>query len=243
MSGPSPDAGPDTGEERDLLAAEYVLGTLDAAAAASLAVQAREDPDLAAAIAAWEARLSPLARLAPPVEPPPGVWDRLEASAGLRPAEVVRPAARAPAPRRRFWQEAAPWRWATAAGFAVAAVLLVVLLTRPPSGPHGAAALLPTSGTGGFLAETGPGGSLQLSAVRPFAVPQGKDLELWALPPGATQPVSLGVVPHAAQRLAVAHPTVRLTAATQLMVSLEPRGGSPTGKPTGPVLFAGTLED
>ena len=29
--------------------------------------------------------------------------------------------------------------------------------------------------------------------------------------------------------------------ATQLLVSLEPLGGSPTGLPTGPVLFAGTL--
>jgi anti-sigma-K factor RskA len=26
-----------------------------------------------------------------------------------------------------------------------------------------------------------------------------------------------------------------------LMVSLEPRGGSPTGQPTGPVLYAGRL--
>ena len=28
---------------------------------------------------------------------------------------------------------------------------------------------------------------------------------------------------------------------TQLLVSLEPRGGSPTGQPTGPVLYGGRL--
>jgi anti-sigma-K factor RskA len=29
----------------------------------------------------------------------------------------------------------------------------------------------------------------------------------------------------------------------QLLVSLEPRGGSPTGQPTGPVLYGGTLQE
>ncbi|MGH7153988.1 MAG: anti-sigma factor domain-containing protein, partial [Acetobacteraceae bacterium] len=71
----------------------------------------------------------------------------------------------------------------------------------------------------------------------------GKDLELWALPPGATRPISLGVVPAATRGLVVSHPAVPLTLRTQLMVSLEPKGGSPTGQPTGPVLFAGTLTD
>ena len=33
-----------------------------------------------------------------------------------------------------------------------------------------------------------------------------------------------------------------LAPGTRIMVSLEPVGGSPTGLPTGPVLFAGTLE-
>jgi anti-sigma-K factor RskA len=32
-----------------------------------------------------------------------------------------------------------------------------------------------------------------------------------------------------------------LTAQTQLLVSLEPQGGSPTGQPTGPVLWGGRL--
>jgi anti-sigma-K factor RskA len=29
---------------------------------------------------------------------------------------------------------------------------------------------------------------------------------------------------------------------TALAVSLEPAGGSPTGKPTGPVLYTGTIQ-
>ncbi len=75
--------------------------------------------------------------------------------------------------------------------------------------------------------------------VRPetsVPVPSGHDLELWALPEGASRPRSLGVLPAKGRVV-----TASLQAGTQLMVSLEPRGGSPTGQPTGPVLYGGRL--
>ena len=51
------------------------------------------------------------------------------------------------------------------------------------------AALLPTgTATAAFLAEELPGEGLRLRAVTSVAVAGGKDLELWALPPGATRP-------------------------------------------------------
>ena len=230
--------GPD--EERDLLAGEYVLGTLDPAHARAVAEQARENPALAAAIAAWQARLAPLTELAPPVTPPAAIWSRIAAGAGLPQAAPLRPAS----PWRALWNDAALWRWTTAASLAAAAALLLVALFRPLPAPHQAAALLPVGGApAAFVAQVLPGGGLSLRAVTPVAVAAGKDLELWALPPGAAQPVALGLIPAAALRLAVAHPDVRLIPRTQLMVSQEPKGGSPTGKPSGPVLFAGTLTD
>jgi len=69
-------------------------------------------------------------------------------------------------------------------------------------------------------------------------VQAGKDLELWALPAGATRPVSLGVLPPIGRKLPVRE---LLAAQTQLMISLEPQGGSRTGAPTGPVLWGGRL--
>jgi anti-sigma-K factor RskA len=75
--------------------------------------------------------------------------------------------------------------------------------------------------------------------VRPTAsitVPSDKDLELWALPQGETRPRSLGVLPASGRQL-----TAPLAPNTQLLVSLEPKGGSPTGQPTGPVLYGGWL--
>lgn len=64
--------------ERDALAAEYVLGTIDADAAAEV-VRAMDagDAALREAVAAWERRLAPLMDLAPEGEPPPGLWNRI----------------------------------------------------------------------------------------------------------------------------------------------------------------------
>jgi len=77
--------------------------------------------------------------------------------------------------------------------------------------------------------------------VKPIAlvhVAAGKELQLWAMPPGAQYPVSLGVLPAGGMKVAASD---IVQPDTKLMVSLEPQGGSPTGQPTGPVLFAGTL--
>lgn len=233
-------AGTGPNEERDLLAGEYVLGTLEPAEAQRVAEQAREDAALAAAIAAWQTRLAPLTLLATPVIPPPGVWNRIADSTGLRQPD------RAPRTSRwaTLWHDTAAWRWATGASLAAAVVALVVALQPSGPSPFRTAALLPKDLTAAaFLADETPRGGLRLRALTPITVAPGKDLELWALPPGATRPVPLGVIPVAEQRLVVSHPEVRLTEHTQLMVSLEPKGGSPTGQPTGPVLFAGTLAD
>jgi anti-sigma-K factor RskA len=233
----------DLPDDPDLLAGEFVLGTLDAAERDAVAARAAADPALAAAIAAWERRLAPLTLLADPVAPPASLWDRLATSAGIAaaPAAAATPQ---PGPITRAWRSVALWRFTTAAGFAAAAAMLALTLARPPAPPPPApgaiAALVPQgSAAAAFAATVAPDGSLRIVALEPVTVASGKDLELWALPPGATAPVSLGVLP-ANGRAGPAAPTPA-TNRTQLLVSLEPRGGSPTGQPTGPVLYAGTL--
>jgi anti-sigma-K factor RskA len=73
----------------------------------------------------------------------------------------------------------------------------------------------------------------------------GKALEVWALPPGGAAPRSLGMFPSENSGTTAVIPLspeiVQLLAApnSALAVSLEPRGGSTTGGPTGPVLFSG----
>jgi anti-sigma-K factor RskA len=65
-------------------------------------------------------------------------------------------------------------------------------------------------------------------------------LELWAVPANGN-PKSLGLIPsvdRAAIRLGAAADQ-SLADVPALAVSLEPQGGSPTGAPTGPVLYSG----
>jgi anti-sigma-K factor RskA len=156
------------------------------------------------------------------------------------------PMRRLPPRPRRVW----PWQLATVASLAVAAGIVAVValpvlarqLHLPMLGerfsPRVAALLPADSHVPGFLAEARPDGTVVLAALAPVDVPAGKALELWILPPGATAPRSLGVLPAAGHRVSLAAMPAEGTA---LMVSLEPPGGSPTGAPTGPVVYAGKL--
>ena len=64
----------------DALAAEYVLGTLDADERAAVTARLPRDGALAAAIAAWQARLAPLDALVPSVAPPSELFSKIEQS-------------------------------------------------------------------------------------------------------------------------------------------------------------------
>ncbi len=84
-------------DDRDALAAEYVLGTLDAARRDDVRRALANDTVLRDAVAAWEQRLMPLAENAPAVEPPADLWARIEArlDAGQPGTTTVRAAQRA----------------------------------------------------------------------------------------------------------------------------------------------------
>lgn len=62
------------GESDRILAAEYVLGTLDREERRQARARLAGDPQFAALVRLWERRLSPLHELAVPVAPPPDIW-------------------------------------------------------------------------------------------------------------------------------------------------------------------------
>jgi anti-sigma-K factor RskA len=83
---------PQEQEEREVLAAEYVLGTLDPDERAEASRLRGSDADFAAIVRAWERRLGELNSLVAPVEPPPEIWGRVRARVAA-PESVVLPAA------------------------------------------------------------------------------------------------------------------------------------------------------
>ena len=61
-------------EDREALAAEYVLGTLDADERARVQLMLETDPPFATLVHAWEKKLGELHHTIEPVEPPAHVW-------------------------------------------------------------------------------------------------------------------------------------------------------------------------
>jgi anti-sigma-K factor RskA len=223
-------------EGRAALAGEYVLGTLDARSAARIAVALQSDPAWREAVESWERQLAPLALLARPEAPPPDSWDRIETRINPHRA-ASRRSVRVP------WL----WRgWAMGASLAAAGLAAFILVPRAPP-PRLMTVLLTDRNDLAFVADVDRKGELRLAAVpaatgREPQAPSGKSLQLWGLPPGATVPANLGVLPNEPGRVMTIPTTVVHPVAGMLIeISLEPEGGSPTGRATGPVVFYGRL--
>jgi len=216
--------------DRDVLAAEYVLGTLEGDEAQEAARLLRDDPAFAVAVRAWEVRLAPLANTVPPVAPPPELWDRIAAATGTQAGGTDNVVSLALRRRMRVWQAS------TGVGLAIAASLAAFIVLRPVPEPRVAVLAPLSNGVPVLVATAEPNGTLNVRPNGTITVPSDRDLELWALGAGETRPRSLGVLPAGGRQLVAS-----LSPGTQLLVSLEPRGGSPTGQPTGPVLYGGRL--
>jgi anti-sigma-K factor RskA len=212
----------------DALAREYVLGTLHGRARARFARVIGASLPARRAVLGWEKQLAPLARTAAPVEPPPHVWERVETAIGRRAARPTR--------------AAAIWR-GLAAGLAALAVLVAgVYLGQQRLEPAQYVAVISDQATPIWLVQAFTD-ELRVNTINNRPIPATNSYELWMLPGGDAPPVSLGLLPAAGNRAlpldAQAHAVLAVT--PTLAVSLEPAGGSPTGAPTGPVLFTAPL--
>lgn len=226
---------------REVLAAEYVAGLLDAAEMAAVDARLADDPALAAAIAAWCDRLVALDETAVATVPAPQVWRNIEAA-------VDRLAAAPPhvagwrAWLAAFWADLAFWRLTGLAGAAASLALvagLALLLARDARAPTLIAVLVSETGRAGAVVQIYGDGSAALLALEPIAVPPGRALQVWTKWSEERGPVPLGLLGRAASvPLDVARlPT---TQRNQLFeITLEPAAGSPTGRPTGPILYKG----
>ena len=233
MSDPTRPDDPGFEERDELLAAEYVLGTLPGAEREDARQRAEVDGAFAARIRAWEGRLSPLNDNyddAPAPDLLPQIEGRLF---GTRDTARTRPA-------RRGWLSLG-WFGAGAITAVLAIVAVFFVLTFAPPGPSPAIlqAELATEDTdlrfaARFDASTG---LLEISRAAGDAAPDGQDYELWAIDADGV-PRSLGLLRAPLEQVQTA-----LVAGITLAVSLEPEGGSPEPAPTGPVLAVAALTE
>jgi anti-sigma-K factor RskA len=126
-------------DDRDGLASEYVLGTLDADERAQAEALMLVDAGFAETVRRWERRLGELNVLVSAVEPPATVWDGIKgklpdvpASESVRLPEVAQPAPRAAAGAEivDLTQRMRRWRGLTVMTGTLAACLVAVVVMR-----------------------------------------------------------------------------------------------------------------
>lgn len=211
------------------LAAEYVLGTLRGRARARFEEMRRADREVAENVRRWEEALAPLSDGITPIEPPARVWRAIEARLGP------------PAARGRAFS----WRPFGIVAGGLATVLLAFFLwisLAPREDPMFVAVLTAPDAVPRMVVSMHDPDILRVRMVKPWAGMENQDLELWALTKDG-KPRSLGLVHNAMRdtmmRVAPSDPRVR--GAHMLAITMEPRGGSPTGQPTGAPVCSGVI--
>jgi anti-sigma-K factor RskA len=224
------------GEGDRVLVAEYVLGLLPLAENVHVAARIIVEPQMRAEHRLWRLRLQSLDRQFEEAPPPAAVLSKVEARLFGRPQPGL----------AGFWNSLAAWRALAAAGVAVAAIAIGFNVLTPRVDPKLFAeqlvAALQDQGQGvSFVALYDPlTGSVRLTALSGAQIPD-KDYELWAIE-GSQPPVSMGVVQVDKHQNVRISPQVaqQFGAGTVLAVTLEQKGGSPTGQPQGSIVAMGT---
>jgi anti-sigma-K factor RskA len=225
---------------RGELAADYVLGLAEGAEHERALRLLATDATFRAEVAALREKLDEIDRTAPASPPAETSWAAIESAIDAAP-----PAARAtPQQSRlpRWWSEIAVWRpfaLASAAAAALFAVALLVQIVRPPEQPVFVAVLQTGEGRAQAVVNAYADGTVTLVPIEAIGVPEGRIIEVWTLQSREQGPVSIGRMDRARTLKLDLKRLSRPDAGHLFEMTAEPPGGSPTGRPTGPVLSKG----
>lgn len=214
----------------DHRADSFVLGLCDGPEAERMEADLTTDPVWAAAVGRARDRFLPLDGMVTPVAVPDGFWDRVAPRLG---PVAGRPANLPFAPRLRRFLPAG-----VAAAVALVAGLYIGGRTLGPE-PVVVAVLMDDSGVARAIVEDYGSENARIRFVSDMAVPEDRQMQVWTLPSADRGPVSLGLL-QADRTEMLDPPSLPLPADGQLYeITLEPRGGSPTDRPTGAILAKG----
>ena len=223
-------------QEIAALADEYVVGLLSPSEAALFEALLDRDTDLARRVGALRDRMLPLDLSATPVPVPPGFARRVRDSLPPQDARatVAAPEPTLPPAANRPWAPAliAASLFGVAVGFGGAAL-------RPPSAPTVVAVLVDDAGVPQAVIDDYGNDTANVRFVADIPVPADRTLQVWTLPSPEMGPTSLGVLDRAGPTV-LHFDDLPAPGERQLYeVTLEPLGGSPTGRPTGPIIGKG----
>jgi anti-sigma-K factor RskA len=231
----------------DQLAADYVLGTMPVRTRQRFDAMLKLSPQLRRAVAAWEARLTPMASTVPELAPPKRVWQAIQETIFGK-HSVNRDQ------QSSWWSSLGFWR--TVTGFAMITLVAFSLLVLAPAvddstiDPATDSMMVVVmedtqTQTPAMTVSWESGGAnhrlLRLRVIGHAEMAPGTAWELWMMPRGDGSPISLGLITtHELQTLRVPRALAQpLDDAWGLGMTVEPKGGSPSGRPTGPMLYRG----
>jgi len=215
------------------VAAEYVLGTLQGNARLQFEHLLREDAQMRSEVVEWEERLFCLTEGITPVKPNKRVWKKIQQRIN-------------PSKEKGLWGSMGWWRaWGMVASIMLLVLSSYIVQQQSPLEPSlpTVAVLSDKSSQAGWVVQTSYEKGLMTAQALTVTDPgENKAYELWMLPKGEA-PKSLGLLPLKGKRSLSLTPErlAVLKRSGALAVSLEPAGGSPTGLPTGPVLYQGKI--
>jgi anti-sigma-K factor RskA len=219
------------------IAGEFVLGLLEGAERAEAERRLASDPAFAREVEAWRARFSAFDDSAEAQPAGDALWRKIEAGV---PANAAR-SADTPSAWTRFWNNLSALR-ATALGASLAALLLAIGLgfaIRAAQQQPVMIAVLLDGSRAGAVVQTFADGRVVLVPLARIEVPPGRAIEVWTLPSRERGPVSVGLM-NRIRTLELSLKDLPAPKPDQLFeLTLEPATGSPTGRPTGPILFKG----
>ncbi|MGF9693460.1 anti-sigma factor [Rhizobium sp. 0TCS1.26] len=234
-----------TFEDLPAIADDYVLGLLDEAETAEVEAELQRNAALSRAVAAARERFLPLDMTATPTDFPADLWARIEAQLpGQQPMDVVTaPAAEVARPDAAAANDNRVWRWRAGAFAGLAASLILAAgltfsVTRTVE-PLVVAVLVNEAGDVQAVVEDFGSERAVIRLLNDVSVPDDRTMQVWTLPSRDMGPVSIGLLDER-RSARLDPPPLPLPQDAQLYeITLEPKGGSPTGRPTGPILAKG----
>lgn len=239
----------DRDDDLDVLAGEYVLGLLDAEERQRFEARLPTEPALANALRRARDRFLEFDTSARPVAPSADLWPRIESSlrsgSNVIDIEVRRDAraARRALPQRLPRSRASFWQ-----GFAVASLVALIAAgatwsTLWPDPPRLVVVLLDAQAQPVSIVEAFAGQKVRVVPLDRIEVPTGRTLQVWTLPDPATGPVSIGLLRTVTATTFEGPPLPPPKQGQLYEITLEPSGGSPTGRPTGPIVGKGFAKE
>ncbi|MDH4414706.1 MAG: anti-sigma factor [Rhizobium sp.] len=215
----------------------YVLGLMDEDERRAIEAGMETDQDLARAVGEARDRFLELDLVGPTATVSADLWTRIEAKLGPQERADRKPAERAAVNDNSL----ARWR-GVGISAAVASLLLVAALSYTllrQAEPLVVAILMNAEGEPVVMIEDFGNDTAKVIPLSDVSIAADRSLQLWTLPSRDTGPVSLGVL-DGWRTATIEGPDLPGPNEQQLYeITVEPLGGSPTGKPTGPILGKG----